>query len=495
MKRSIVCFSILACLLPEAAQAHSFEVAYVLPIPIWIYMYACMAMLVVSFAAIGYFFATPAAVSLPATSSGATASMGYSGAVAPSAVLILRGGATGLLILTIIAGVIGSKDPIVNINMTLFWVVFLLAFAYLTAIVGDLFAIISPWQTLLDVCEKCGLNLSKARLSYPEPLGYLPALVWYIGLIWIELFTEQSPFILAKALLVYSAIVLAGAWLFGRTTWLRYGEFFGLFFRLIGSMAPVAYARTPDRGEWQWRLRPPFSGIVEDPKEHGTLLLFVLFMLSSTIYDGLHDTQIWLDIYWKHLLQLIEPLWGAVDPKTRSTLIITWHTVYQRSGLILLLALYAGIYLFVIAAAKKIAGIKVPVGRLALRFAYSLIPIAFVYNITHYFTFLVTQMRALPSLISDPFGFGWNLLHLSRAPEQMPLLDMALIWHTEVALILIGHLVSVCVAHMISLRVFQSRRRALLTQVPMLVLMMVYTSVGLWILSLHLSQRIADVGG
>jgi hypothetical protein len=65
----------------------------------------------------------------------------------------------------------------------------------------------------------------------------------------------------------------------------------------------------------------------------------------------------------------------------------------------------------------------------------------------------------------------------------------------QVGLILIGHLVSVCVAHMISLRICHTRRQALLTQVPMLVLMMVYTSVGLWILSLHLSQRINDVGG
>jgi hypothetical protein len=365
----------------------------------------------------------------------------------------------------------------------------------LTAIVGDVFAIINPWETILVICEKCGLDLSKARVSYPEPLGYVPALVWYVALIWIELFTEQSPFVLAIALLVYSIIVFIGAWLFGRATWLRYGEFFGLFFRLIASMAPVVYAQTPDQSEWQWRLRPPFSGLVEEHREHRTLLLFVLFMLSSTIYDGLHDTQVWLDIYWKHLLQLIEPLWGTVDPKERSTLIIGWHTIYQRSGLIFLLALYVGIYLSVVAAAKKIARSKVPVGRLALRYVYSLIPIAFVYNITHYFTFLVTQVRALPWLSSDPFGFGWNLLHLSRAPVEMSLLDMGFIWHMQVALILIGHLVSVCVAHMISLRVFHARRQALLTQIPMLVLMMVYTSVGLWILSLHLSQRVNDVGG
>jgi hypothetical protein len=454
-----------------------------------------MAMLVMSFAAIGFFFVTPGAASVPAPSSVGTGARGFSGAVGRPMILVLRSGAIGLLFLSIAAGLIGTKEPTANINMTLFWVVFLLGFAYLTAIVGDLFAIISPWETILVLCEKRGLDLSKARVSYPVSLGYLPALFSYVALIWIELFTEQSPFALSIALIVYGIIVLIGAWLFGRATWLRYGEFFGLFFRLIGSMAPVAYVRTSGQSEWQWRLRPLFSDLVHEHKEHWSLLLFVLFMLSSTVYDGLHDTQVWLNIYWKHLLQLIEPLWHADNPRARAALIVTWHTVYQRSGLILLLALYVGIYLAVIAAAKKIAGIKDPVAGLAQRFAYSLIPIAFVYNVTHYFTFLVTQMRVLPWLVSDPFGFGWNLLHLRAAPADWGLLDMGLIWHMQVALILIGHLVSVCVAHMISLRVFPSRRQALLTQIPMLLLMMIYTSVGLWILSLHLSQHAMDVGG
>jgi hypothetical protein len=494
-----VLFFVLTCLLPDAAQAHSFEVPYVLPIPLWIYMYACMAMLVISFAAIGYYFATPVAVTLPAPSSsrgGVKSGVNdYSGAVGRSTVLALRTGAVGLLLLTIAAGFIGTKDPMVNINMTLFWVVFLLGFAYLTAIIGDVFAIISPWEAMLDVGQTCGLDFSKARVIYPRALGYLPALCCYVALIWIELFTEQSPFVLSVALVAYSVIVFVGAWLFGRQTWLRYGEFFGVFFRLIGAMAPVAYIRTPGSSEWHWRSRLPFSGIIDDPKEHFSLVLFVLFMLSSTIYDGLHDTQVWLDIYWKHLLQLIEPMWGSVGLKERSTLIIFWHTIYQRSGLILLLALYVGVYLSVIAIAKWIAKIDASVASLAQRFAFSLIPIAFVYNITHYITFLVTQIRVLPWLISDPFGKGWNLLNISRLPDQFGLLDMAFVWHMQVGLILIGHLVSVCVAHMISLRICHTRRQALLTQVPMLVLMMVYTSVGLWILSLHLSQRINDVGG
>jgi hypothetical protein len=493
MKYRAVLLFVLACLLPAAAQAHSFEVPYVLPIPFWIYVYACMAMLVVSFAAAGYFFTTPVVGAVPRSVD--IGAQGFSGVVGSSTRLVLRGGAVGLLFLSIAAGLTGTKDPVANINMTLFWVVFMLGFAYLTAIVGDAFALINPWESILDICEGCGLDLSKARLRYPGPLGYLPALCFYIALIWIELFTEQRPFVLSAALLGYSIVVLVGAWLFGRATWLRYGEFFGLFFGLIGSMAPVAYFRTPDRSEWQWRLRPPFSGIVDEHKEHLSLLLFVLFMLSSTTYDGLHDTQVWLDIYWKNLLHVIEPLWGTDDLKEKARLIIKWHTVYQRSGLILLLALYVGIYLSIIAAAKKMVGTKIAIRELALRFACSLIPIAFVYNVTHYFTFLITQTRTLPWLMSDPFGFGWNLLRLSPPPADWGLLDMGIIWHMQVALILTGHLVSVCVAHVISLRVFSSRRQALLSQIPVLLLMIVYTSVGLWILSLHLSQQSISAGG
>lgn len=495
MKYSAVPFLIFVWGLPDVAQAHSFSVPYVLPIPLWIYVYACMAMLVVSFAAVGYFLVTPGAVGVKApVSAEVGAKKAFPGKIGQLTVAAVRGVAIVLLIVTIVAGFIGTKDPQLNISMTLFWVVFLLGFAYLVALIGDLFAIVNPWETMLDILEKCGINFSKTRVGYPEWLGYFPALGGYVGLVWIELFTDPRPSVLSVALLSYVGIVLIGSWLFGRTAWLRYGEFFGLFFRLLGSMAPVEYARAADQGGWRWRLRMPFSGIVDDHKEHLSLLPFVLFMLSSTSYDGLHDTEVWLNIYWKHLLQLIEPLWGVVNLKERATLIIKWHAVYQHGGLLLLLALYVGLYLFVVAVAKKMVGTKIRIGELALRFSYSLIPIAVVYNVTHYFTFLITQIRLLPWLIGDPFGFGWNPFHIDRIPQWAPL-NMALIWHTQVALILIGHLVSVCVAHLIALRVFPSQRQAVLTQYPMLVLMMVYTSAGLWILSLHLTQQMADAGG
>jgi hypothetical protein len=64
---------------------------------------------------------------------------------------------------------------------------------------------------------------------------------------------------------------------------------------------------------------------------------------------------------------------------------------------------------------------------------------------------------------------------------------MGRVWHAEVVLILAGHIVSVCLAHLIALRLFPARRQTLLGQLPMLALMVTYTLVGLWVLSLPLA--------
>jgi hypothetical protein len=52
-----------------------------------------------------------------------------------------------------------------------------------------------------------------------------------------------------------------------------------------------------------------------------------------------------------------------------------------------------------------------------------------------------------------------------------------------VALIVIGHVLAVIVAHVEATRRFASHRAALLSQLPMLVLMVAYTSLSLWIMA------------
>jgi hypothetical protein len=53
-----------------------------------------------------------------------------------------------------------------------------------------------------------------------------------------------------------------------------------------------------------------------------------------------------------------------------------------------------------------------------------------------------------------------------------------------VALILFGHIVSIYLSHLVALRVFGGGRAAVAGQLPLLVLMVLYTTAGLWILSL-----------
>jgi hypothetical protein len=57
------------------------------------------------------------------------------------------------------------------------------------------------------------------------------------------------------------------------------------------------------------------------------------------------------------------------------------------------------------------------------------------------------------------------------------------VWYTAVGAIVLGHVLAVYVAHVVALREFPTRRAALRSQLPMLVLMLGYTVASLWIIA------------
>jgi hypothetical protein len=350
----------------------------------------------------------------------------------------------------------------------------------------------NPWRVLVDWTEKLGINLSRPRVRYPKRLGYIPALAFYMALIWIELFTLPRPYLLSIALTAYTAANIVGAFLVGKETWFEYGELFGVFFFLVGTMAPVEYLDAPANGPARIRLRPPFVAALYERQKHASLAVFVLFMLSSTTYDAIHETFFWVSLYWQRLLPLLQPLWGD-DVIQAQTAVTGWYVVYQRLGLVISPFLYLLFYLLVLACARVITKTRVPLSVLVSRFALSLVPIALVYHATHYYTVLITQLPSLLHLASDPFGWGWRLFPAATNP-QVPL-DMGFIWHTQVILMLGGHVVAVYLAHMMALVAFRSHAHGVLSQIPMLVLMVVYTCVGLWALSLPLALPQVLSGG
>jgi hypothetical protein len=472
--------SLLLLLLPDRASAHAWGNSYVLPIPFEMYAYGAAAALVVSFALVGYFANGGVALSPPP----AKETVAWASAIGRSAGLtalkILSVSALGL---TIAAGLFGNPSPFANFSMTFFWVIFVLGFAYFTAFAGDVYALINPWAAICEWLEAMWPHAFAARRSYPKSAGYWPAVLLYGGFIWIELFSHGGPRYLAIALLVYSAITLLGAGIVGKHAWFHYGEFFGVFLRMIAKLAPIERVILPDRIEA--RLRSPFAALLRPPADHPTLALFILFMLSATAFDGAHETLPWVNIFWRHIFPPLKPQLASFGIKpydVAASLYYAWQWIMLAASPFA----YYGVYRLFIWMMKIVAGSPLMVGDLALEFALSLIPIVFVYHVSHYFGLLLSDGPNIIARASDPFGFGWNLF--GTAGKDFSIIPPAgVVWHTQVWLILAGHIASVYVAHVQALRLFPTRAQAVRSQLPMLVLMVLLTSLGLWILSLPIA--------
>ncbi|MEO6744713.1 MAG: hypothetical protein ABIS28_10110 [Caldimonas sp.] len=467
------------------AAAHTFAPPYTLPVPFTFYAFGAAAALVLSFVIVGVFATAPSLARIHRPAVIAPAERARSGVL----LVIGRVVSVALLLVCIVSGLFGTQNSYANINMTFFWIVFVLGVAYAVAIVGDFYAAVNPWRVLVDAVARVTPIRFTGRLRAPERLHYYPALVLYMAFIWVELFGRTKPWSLSVALIVYTALNFAGAWWMGRDAWFRQGEFFAVFMRLLGKMSPWARPYDPEEraATATPRWRAPFSGLLEERAEHISLLLFILFMLSSTAFDGLHDTAPFASLFWKGIYPWIAPLFSGT-PAQQYALSAKLYYFWQWTAMLISPLVYLAVYVVFVAIAKFVTRSTQSVGALALRFAMSLVPIAFVYHVTHYYTLLLSQGGQMFRLVSDPLGRGWDLFGTGRQVVEPLMIDVEAIWHTQVALILLGHIVSVYLAHLEALQIYSSPRRAAVSQLPLLVLMMLFTTLGLWILSLPLGS-------
>mgnify|MGYP003631199294 CR=1 FL=1 len=462
--------------LSSVAQAHSFGEPYVLPMPYWMYIYGAMAALILSFIVLAYFYNADAA-KRPARHW----HIGHPRLRTTFRQLKLSTILKGLMLfsfgLAIVSGLIGNQDRYRNFNMTFFWISFALGASYLSAVFGNWYHYLNPWRLILAPLKQ----FSQGRQAYPQQLAYWPAVILYMAFILLELFGDTKPFSLSVILIVYTLINIAAVWRFGSQSWFRYGELFSVMFQLIAKMAPLRYDPSA-QGIAKLSLCMPFSGLLHQRLEHRSLLIFLLFMLSSTAYDGLRETTLWFNLFWRDPLHIIEPLLGK-HPLFAYITLRPWYFAFETLCLLLSPFIYLALFRIFLSAGKCLTRSELSVTELSLRFGYSLLPIALVYHITHYYTLLLSQGLKVRGLISDPFGWGWDLFGTAISGRLPVLPDMGLIWNSQVWLILIGHVASVYLAHAEALRSFPTQRQASLSQLPMLLLMVIFTGAGLWILA------------
>ena len=218
---------------------------------------------------------------------------------------------------------------------------------------------------------------------------------------------------------------------------------------LVALLAPFDYRRDETGSTGKLYLRWPLAGLVSERPAHLSTVAFALAMLSTTAFDGLKATQWWVSLFWGDPTGLLTA-WAGVPPVNAIAVVRPWFIAWESLWLFASPFLYLGAYLATIWLAKRLTGSQRPMRSLALDFAYALLPIAIVYNVTHYATLILTHGLKIISLASDPFGWRWDLFDTAFEFRAPILPDMGAVWHTQVGLILFGHVVSVWVAHLIA---------------------------------------------
>lgn len=490
------------------ASAHGFGGAeYTPPVPLWLYLYGAAAAVVLSFIILGAFVgAIPESFSYPRYNifNHSLLRMVLGNQWFVEALRFLT---VGFVVLTVLAGFWGTDYTIENIAPVLVWVIWWVGMGIVCALVGNLWMLINPWRTVFGWAEainamfggRGGLSL---KFRYPKRWGIWPAVIQFFIFIWVELAYDYSDSTVGIAIMVlsYSLLTLLGMVLFGKHVWLRNGEVFSIYFNVLARFAPTE-VRVSDpqickecedgltchletdgcvncnecversEGRFQFNIRPWAVGLARGESISPSTLIFVLFMLSSVTFDGFQKTAVWHGPV-RDIQQQFTFL-GEVHSFTAA------ETVGILGTLLIFLALYLGLSFIVFLIARGGVSYK----RVIYGFLYSLVPIALVYNVAHYWTFLVTTGQWVIPALSDPFGFGWNLLGTAGYIPNFRPFSVGLIWGTQVVLIIVGHVVAVFLAHVEGGRLVKSQRRALLSQLPMLVLMVIYTMSSLWILS------------
>ena len=464
MRRAALATGLAALTLPEAASAHGIGGVKDLPVPLWLFYYGGALVLLVSFVALAVLWRRPlleraeAARPLPDVLQRVL--------LAPALRAVLGGVSLALLALVSTAALLGDSSPSDNLAPTFVWVVFWLGLVPVVVLLGNVWSVLNPWRAGADAVawlwERSGRSW-EPPLAYPERLGRWPAAALLFAFTVFELayWDPAAPRALALAIYLYSAVTWYGTVFFGREAWLRNGEAFSVYFGLLSRLSPFA-AREGERGR-EVVLRPPLVGLARLSPPPATLA-FVAVMLGSVAFDGFSRTSGWLDVRSSIL---------AGSPEVAGMLL-------NLAGLAVAVALVALAYLAAVGAARAVAGGE---GSLASAFVGSLVPIALVYAVAHYFSLLVLQGQFAIPLASDPFGHGWDLLGTSDFRPNLGLLSPNTIWYVQVAVLVAGHALGLTLAHDRAVALFRSARTAVRTQYAMLALMVLYTVGGLWLLS------------
>ncbi len=428
-----------------------------------------------------------------------------------------------LFVVIIAAGIFGNQNPSLNIAPLLTWTIWWGLLPVLILFAGKAWCYVCPWDAMAGWTEKLRFwKKIDESLSlgwrWPKVVRNISiATIMFVGLTWIELGfgVTMSPKITAYLAIGMVLLAVISAMLFDKKSFCRYGCLVGRVSGLY-AMFGGTEVRARDDGTCEachtkecikgsetaygcptflypgglrtntyciqcmeciqacphdnlaMNLRPLGADLAIEGKPRSDEAYLALLMLSITGFHGLAMTPVWQELV------------AAVRTQADLGRVIGFSVAM------------AAIMLAPIAVYALLIGVSHQLGRrdalkpltyrdYFIRYAYAVLPIAIFYHIAHTLEHLLMEGPKILALVSDPFGWNWNLFG-TAAWSLPPLISLGNLWLVQALLVLIGHVYSLWVAQKTSLHLFGSSRAAFRSQVPMLVGMISFSVFSLWLL-------------
>jgi hypothetical protein len=440
-----------------ALLAHAAPISYKFPLPIWLYVLAGGAAVLLSAPAAGI-----AVRDEPVRERRGPDVYPYVRVL--GRVLTVVGAL--LVIEALLGGLISTTDEsqefFENPVTTLTWVDFWIGLGIISFLVGNVYERIAPLNVVARALDRTLARRNVEPFRYPVRLGQWPAVALLLVWSWLELVwpNAKEPRTLALILLTYVVATLVGSAFYGAEAWLGNVEVFSVFARTLSRFSPLELRPfVPEdwavSDERRARLRPYGAGLRTDPDLPVAGGAFVLATLATVVFDGWSQTdrfgsfQQWFYDRWSFLAHHVD--------------------VLQTLSLLAVVAIFVVAFLLVAGASTR-------------KYAPTLIPIAAVYFTAHYFAYLLIAGQNTLAVVVDPFGHSWNPFGWGEYDLWKGIAPAALTWWVQVLLIVWGHVAAVFAAHRLAVRT-STRGRALLAQAPLVGLMVCYTVAGLWVLA------------
>jgi hypothetical protein len=348
--------------------------------------------------------------------------------------LLVAGRVLGLMIWTTVvaAGLFGSSFGSLNVAPSAVFVGFWVMVPVLCMVLGDVWRVLSPFETVASVCAlggargRPGAGVARRAPSWSPVV----AVAGVAGFVWVELVhpDRSSPRLLGGLVLGYSVLTVIGIVRYGRA-WLEQGDGFTVLFGTLASVGMLSW--DPQRG--RLGIRPPGSGSSGVPWTSSRIGVLVV-VIGSILFDGFTATTTWERIVDGRRG------WDAV-PLT--TLGLVW-------AIVAVVVVY-GVAVRISARGRSTTGAGTvddrALGEVIGAAAPVLAPLTAGLVAAHGVAIVVIDGQTLIARASDPLGRGWDLFGTASRLIDYRIVSASTIAWLAVVMVSAGGVIAVTVGH------------------------------------------------